>query len=419
MIKNHIIYTNFLDYQFTLKKAQGSFLWTKEGKKLIDFTSGWNVANLGWNDPEIIQAVIKQAKKNTFTSMWIGEEAQINFAKVFIRYLPDGLNVFCRVTGGTEANEKALILARSLTGRKKVIGFRDTYHGQSFGTMSIGYRPEYVQEIAPLVPEFIQMKFPSTYLTQKSEEETLNDFLELLEQNLTSRDVAAVVTEAGIITGWGSTHIAPRGYLSEVRRITKKYGTLLILDEVGTGFGRCGKMFGWELENVTPDIMTFAKGLTNGVAAMGAVAISDQFPEQEVAKAKTHSTFGWMPIACAAAIKVLEIHNRDQVWKTAQDHGAWMLKSLQQELNGNAFISQIVGIGMEFGVTFVKDSKSRKPDYVLAQRIIKRSFDQGLHLIFGGEGNIQIMPALTTPKKVLEKGIEIFLDAVHKVGKHA
>lgn len=415
MTKNHIIYTDFLDYQFTLRKAKGSYLWTGGGKRLIDFTSGWNVTNLGWNNPEVTQALIKQAKKNTFTSMWIGDEAQNIFARELSKYLPDGLNVFCRVTGGTEANEKALILARSLTGRKKVIGLRDTYHGQSFGTMSIGYRPEYVQEIAPLVPQFIQMEFPSTYLTRKSEEETLNGFLELLEQNLKSRDVAAVVTEAGIITGWGSTHVAPRGYLREVRRITKKYGTLLILDEVGTGFGRCGKMFGWELENVIPDIMTFAKGLTNGVAAMGAVAISDKFPEQEVAKVKTHSTFGWMPVACAAATKALEIHNRDQVWKTAQEHGAWMLKTLQHELNGNASISQIVGVGMELGVTFVEDSKTRKPNDVFAKLIIKKAFDKGLHLILGGDGNIQIMPPLTTPKNVLEKGIDIFVDVVNNI----
>lgn len=419
MTKNHIIYTNFLDYQFTLRKAKGSYLWTSVGKRLIDFTSGWNVTNLGWNHPEVTQALIAQAKKNTFTSMWISDEAQIVFAREFSKYLPDGLNVFCRVTGGTEANEKALILARSLTGRKKVIGFRDTYHGQSFGTMSIGYRPEYVQDIAPLVPQFIQMEFPNTYLTQKSEGETLNDFLERLEQQLKARDVAAVVTEAGIITGWGSTHIAPRGYLREVRKLTKEYGALLILDEVGTGFGRCGKMFGWELEGVTPDIMTFAKGLTNGVAAMGAVAISDQFPEQEVAKAKTHSTFGWMPIACAAATKVLEIHNRDQVWKTAQEHGVWMLKTLQQELNGNASIGQIVGIGMELGVTFVEDNETKKPNGAFAKLIIKKAFDQGLHLILGEDGNIQIMPPLITPKKVLEKGIEIFLDAVHKLDKLA
>ncbi len=418
MTKNHIIYSNFLDYQFTLKKAKGSFLWTKEGKKLIDFTSGWNVTNLGWNHPEVTRSLIKQAKKNTFTSMWIGDEAQIAFANELSKYLPDGINIFCRVTGGTEANEKALILARSLTGRKKVIGFRDAYHGQSFGTMSIGYRPAYVQDIAPLVPQFIQMEFPSTYITQKSEEETLNDFLEQLEQQLKTRDVAAIVTEAGIITGWGSTHIAPRGYLREVRKLAKQYGTLLILDEVGTGLSRCGKMFGWELERVTPDIMTFAKGLTNGVAAMGAVAISDQFPQQEVAKTKTHSTFGWMPVACAAATKVLEIHNRDQVWNTARDHGAWMLNALRQELNGSPTVSNIVGMGMELGITFVENGKTRKPNDALAKSIIKKSFDQGLHLILGENGNIQIMPPLTTPKKVLEKGIEIFVDAVHKADKH-
>lgn len=419
MIKHNIIYSNFLEYQFTLKKAEGSLLWTKEGRRLIDFTSGWNVTNLGWNHPEVLDAIIRQVKKNTYTSMWIGEEAQIALAEEFKQSLPKELSVFCRVTGGTEANEKALILARSLTRRKKIIGFRDTYHGQSFGTMSIGYRPEYAQDVAPLVPGFIQLDFPTTYVSGKSEKQTLDNFLSTLEYVLQKKDVAAIVTEAGIITGWGSTYIAPRGYLKAVRKLTQQYGTLLILDEVGTGFSRCGKLFGWELENVKPDIMTFAKGLTNGSGAMGAVVVSNRFSEKELSQAKTHSTFGWMPVECAAGRKVLEIHKRDRVWTQAVAKGAYLLTQLRKHLGDSPFVGNINGIGMEIGVTFVKDKASKTPHAELAKNVIARSFTKGLHLILGEDGNIQIMPPLTIPKQVLQEGLEIFVDAVGRAEKQA
>ncbi len=412
MIKNHIVYSNFCDWQFSIKKAHGSFIWTEAGKKLIDFTSGWNVTNLGWNNPEVNEAIIEQAKKNTYSAMWMEDEVQKQYAQELTNSLPKKLGYLLRTTGGTDANEKAMLVARTLTKRQTIIGFLDTYHGHSFGTISIGYRPEYIKDVAPVVPKFVKLPFPKTSGDEKQDQLILKDFAQQLEHMLKTEDVAAIVTEAGIITGWGSTYLAPQGYLSLLRKLTQKYSTLLILDEVGTGFSRCGKLFGMERENIVPDIATFAKGLSNGAAAISAVAISTDFDEKVLSGSKTNSTFGWTSVGCAAALKVLEIHKRDKVWEQAAINGKFLLGELKKQLADHPQVELINGLGMEIGLTFVTDKTTHKLNDELAKKIIARAYKMGLHLIFGGDGNIQIMPPLTTPKNVLEEGIEILVEAV-------
>lgn len=407
MIKNKIIYNNFSDWTFDLAKAKGDYLWDSKGNKLIDFTSGWNVTNLGWNNPEIIDAVTKQAKINTYAPMWTADPIQNEYAELLTKSLPSKLNSIGRATGGTEANEEAIKTARAFTGRHKIIGFKDTYHGQSFGTLAIGYLANYAvsKAISPMIQGFVQLDFPKVYGKNIDEEKVLSEFAKVLENALSKKDIAAIVTEAGIITGWGSTFVAPKGYLSLVRKLTRKYGTLLILDEVGTGFSRCGKLFGMELENVVPDIVTFAKGLTNGAVASGAMVTTKEIAEATSAKTNLTSTFGWTPIACAASLKVLQIHKRDKVWEKATKDGEYLLKSLRSELGNQSLVEDINGKGMEIGVHFTK-VKSAIP---LVLTFVERARENGLHIVSDHENNIQIMPPLTIERNALDKGIQIFI----------
>lgn len=415
MIKNHIAYNPVAsEWKFKIAKAKGSFIWDEKGKKLIDFTSGWNVANLGWNHPEISQAMIEQIRKgsSTYSCLWSSCEIQEQYAEELAKTLPKELNTFVRATGGTEANEEALKIARAATGRKKIVGFKDAYHGQSFAAMSIGYRPEYVKSIAPMLPDVIQIDFPSTYKTGKSEKQTLDEFLDALETILRKKDIAAIITEAGIITGWGSTHVAPNNYLASVRKLTREYGTLLILDEVGTGFSRCGKLFGMEIEGVVPDIATFAKGMSNGAAAIGAVAVNDNLIAPTLSKTNLTSTFGWMPVSCAAALATLRIHKRDTAWKQAQIKGNWLRNELKRKLASHPKLDDIRGIGMEIGVVFVKDKKTKEADTDFCQKVIEKAYKKGLHIVYGDEGSIQLMPPLTIEQEVLDEGIDIFAKSI-------
>jgi len=129
VIKHRLIYcTPFVEWWFDLDRAEGSFLWTKEGRRLIDFTSGWNTTNLGWNHPEVADAMIAQVRRNSYSAMWMAEDAQREYADMLTSALPEGLTAVGRATGGTEANEMAIKTARAFTGRKQVVGFVPTYH---------------------------------------------------------------------------------------------------------------------------------------------------------------------------------------------------------------------------------------------------------------------------------------------------
>lgn len=398
MIKNHIVYSEYCNYRFGLKRAEGSYLWDENDKKYIDFTSGWNVTNLGWNNPEINEAIKEQVDKNTFSPLWCAEEIQEKYAQMLIDSLPDPLDTCIKTTSGTEAIEVSIKIARAATGRKKIIGFKNSYHGQLFASMALGFTDNLVEKILPLVPKFVQMDYPR----DKGGKEVLNNFLNALEKELSNHDVAAIVTEANMITGWGSAFVAPKGYLKAVRGLVSKYGTLLIVDEVGTGFSRTGKLFAIEHENIVPDMLCLAKGMSNGGGALGAVVGSSNLINGVIGATNIISTFGWVPTACAAALKTLEIHQRDKIWETADSKGKYLLSELKSRLADNPKVIDIRGIGMEVGIEIPIDASRYN-------NIIDTAAKNGLHLTGDTESVIQLMPPITIPQEDLEKGIDILV----------
>jgi acetylornithine/N-succinyldiaminopimelate aminotransferase len=404
MLRNRIIYNSYSPWVFDLEKAEGSFLWTTDGDKLIDFSSGWNVVNLGWNHPEINEAVINQAGVNVYAPMWTADKVQNEYAEKLTAALPDNLTAVARATGGTEANEMALKMARAMSGRSRIVSIRDSYHGQSFGSIAAGFRPEFVKAISPVVPHFTQLEYPSTDRTEESGDEALKKFAAELEDQLSKNDVAAVLTEAGIVTGWGTTSVASKGYLKLIRELTTKFGTLLILDEVGTGFSRCGKLFALEIEDVVPDFVTLAKGISNGAAPIGATVTTDEIANTTYAKATLTSTFGWTPLACAAALKTLEIHQRDRVWQNAAGNGRFLLETLTNKLEGNPRVKEVRGIGMEVGIQLNAGTSEKD--------VVKEARSRGLHLAEAGEGTLQLMPPLTIDRPTLNEAIRILVDCL-------
>lgn len=409
MIKNHIIYNMYLDWSFDMERAEGSHLWTKNGKKLIDFTSGWNTTNLGWNHPEVAEALVLQVKKNTYAPMWTADAVQNEYASLLTGALPEPLTVVGRATGGTEANEMAIKTARAFTGRNKIVGFQETYHGQSVSTLAIGFP-------GPPVPDFVQLPYPQTYRTDKSPERVLQEFAGELEKALSRRDVAAVFTEAGIITGWGSTYVAPSGYLPLVRKLTERYGTMMILDEVGTGFSRCGALFGLELEGIAPDIVTVAKASSNGAAPIGSMITREDIAEATCAKTILLSTFGWTPLACAAALRTLQIHQRDKVWEKAKRDGEYIVSRLKKELADHPKVGDIRGLGMEIGLDIVNNKETKEKDAEGVEMIVRQAFKRDLHIACDHQSNIQLMPPLTIERTVLDEGLTRLIESVQMIG---
>jgi len=407
MITNNIVYTKFSAYRFNIKKAQDSYLWDDSDKRYIDFTSGWNVTNLGWNNKEVIDAGIKQLHINSYSPMWALDKTQDIYAQSLTKALGHNLTVVARTTGGMESIEMAIKTARAYTGRKKILGFFEQFHGSSINALSLGYRPEWISRLTDARLDFVHLEYPRLYKSKKTEKELLQELELQLETALKNADVAAVVTEVGIITGWGSTHVAPSGFIDIIRKVTKKYGTLLIIDEVGTGFSRLGSLFGIHHVNVDPDIVCLAKAIANGSGVMAAMITTKKIAEATYLTSNLQSTFGWNPVACAMAQKTLEIHQRDRVADQAKEKGKYIMDVLKKELKDAAIVGDIRGIGMEIGV----DMKDVKPERVV--KMVEDAFSSGLHIVCDYTSNIQLMPPLTIEKEVLNKGLDILISIIN------
>jgi len=417
MINHNVIFTKFSAWRFDMKAARDSYIWDKKNKRYIDFTSGWNVTNLGWNREEVISVGVKKLKQNSYSPMWALDESQITYAEELTKALGHGLTVVARATGGMEAIEMALKTARVFTGKKKIVSFYEQFHGSSMNALALGYRPEWISKITDPRTDIIQLNYPNIHKTEKTEKELLTELENSLEEVFKKGEVAALITEVGIISGWGSTAIAPNGYIQLIRKITKKYNVLLIIDEVGTGFSRIGSLFGFHQFGIDPDIVVLAKAITNGSAAMGAMVTTAGIAEATYLGSNLQSTFGWNPVACAMASKVLSLHLEEATWKQAISKGHHIKEILKKELKDNPFIGNIRGMGLEIGLDFVLDKKTKKENTELVMNIVNSSFIKGLHLVCDYTSNIQIMPPLTISSNNLEKGLDILISTIQSESK--
>lgn len=412
MLHKHIIFTSFSDYRFHLAKAKGSYIYDDQGKEYIDFTSGWNVTNLGWNHPEVIEAGITQLQENSFTPMWAMTPSQERYAHNLTQALGHKMEYIGRANGGVEAIEMAIKTARAYTGKKKIVSFYEQFHGSTINALSLSYRPEWMTKLTGPREDIIQVEYPNTYRTEKTATELLTDKEKELEKLFAQGDVAAVFTEAGIITGWGSVYCAPDGFLTMIRKLSKKYNVLLMLDEVGTGFGRTGTLWGMEREDISPDIITLAKAATNGSAPLSAMVTTKEIAEKTFTDTNLQSTFGWNPVACAIADKTLEIHLREKTWEMARAKGDFVRQYIHQKLAGTPHFGEVRGWGMENGIDLVIDTKTKQGHSELGKKVVSQAFAHGLHSVTDNSGVVHIMPPLTIEQATLEKGLEILTQTI-------
>ena len=344
--------------------------------------------------------------------MWLADPIQEEYAEKLTSSLPKSLTVITREVSGVTANIMAIKTARAYTGKRKILSFRDTFHGSLYQTLQLSYSPEYPISKAIFLDfkDHIQLKYPRVNFEDKNEKQILADFLFEFEKILKSdKEIGTFITESGVITGWGSTYIAPRGYLTEVRKLTKKYEVLLILDEVGTGFSRTGKLYCMNHEDVVPDIVTFAKGIGNG-ATIAATVTTQEIAEKTFSKSNPQSTFGWSPLNVAGALKTLEIHLRNKVWEKAEKDGNYITETLRTELKDTSYVEDINGIGMEIGVRLTNGLKNFN-----MVRFIEKTRSKGLHLANADSFSFQLMQPLTIKRNVLDKGLKIFIKEIKSI----
>lgn len=363
-------------------KAKGSFLYGPNGKKYIDFLTGWNVGNAGWNISEINQKIRKFSGPNYVSPSYL-YKPWVDLAEILAKITPGKLVKSFRATGGTEAVEIALQAAMAHTKRHKFISIEGSYHGHSIGAMSIG-SSEFREWYKNLLPGCYKIKPPLDARAGKK-----------IEKILSKRDVAAFISEP-IICNLGVV-IPTKEFFDIVQKACKKYETLLIIDEVATGFGRTGKLFASEHYGLKPDIMCLAKGITGGYGGIGAAIMTKEVAKSMEFNFSFYSTFGWHPLNVEATIASIKFILKNRLWEKAAIMGRYFEKRLKTIKF--RYPAQVRLRGLAIGVEF------KEKGY--ATQIVKKCMEKGLLFSDLDSHIFTLFPALNIDKITVKEGLDI------------
>jgi len=389
-------------------KGKNAEIWDSEGKRYLDYVGGYAVLNTGHLHPKVVEKVKNQL--NDFSHSCFAFAPHENAVKLSEelnkRYPITSDTKTFMVNSGAEAVENAVKIARYYTNKKSIISFKGGFHGRTYLAMGLtGKDKPYKEGFGPF-PEFVKHAlYPYSY-RDISDDDALASIKDLFKKTLNPNDTAAVVVE--IQLGEGGYIPASNYFLKSLREICNNNNILLIFDEVQTGYGRTGKMFGAETVGVNPDLVTLAKGIAGGfplAAVLGKAEIMDTIHDAGIG-----STFGASPVSCAAALGVLEAFDNENILGNASKQSEMMKSFLKNLMNENEFIGDVRGYGPMIGVEIVENKDSKTPNKEKAQEIINNCKDNGLLLVTCGEnGNvIRFMGPLTTPIKHVEEALGIF-----------
>jgi taurine--2-oxoglutarate transaminase len=340
--------------------AKGCWFWTPEGKRFLDFNSQLMCVNIGHGDERVVRAIKRQAETLAYANPFMATEARALLGRKLAEIAPGDIDVFFFTSGGSEANENALKLARQFTGRHKVLSFYRSYHGATAGSMMLTGDPRrWASE--PGMPGVVHVLNP--YHGIRRGWDTAEQALALLEETIQlegASTIAACFLEP--VTGTNGVLIPPDRYVQGVRDLCTKYGILMVADEVMSGFGRTGEWFAVDHWNVVPDLMTMAKGLTSAYVPLGAVgmrrSIADHFKDEVFFGGLTYNSH---PLGCAAALATLQVYEEDRLIENARRMGAIMQQRLEALQAKHAIVGAVRSIGLFGLVELVEDRGSMEP----------------------------------------------------------
>lgn len=371
---------------FEITGGKGCFLYGKNGREYLDFIGGWCVGTAGWQNAEMAEAISAQAREGFYVPPLLRYPRQDVLAKRLTELAPGKLKRVFRCTSGSEAVEFGIKCARSASGKSMIVTIDGVYHGHTYGAASLG--DACIEKMAPCLPGFIKLPMP------KTEEEGMSVVAEFERLIKNRGDIAAFISEP-LWTNAGC-FIPPEGFYKSIEVVCRKYGVLLAMDEVATGFGRCGRMFGSELWGIKPDIMCLGKAFTGGYAAMGATLVTEEVYRKS-AGIPDYSTFGWLPQDLAATEKNVEIIIRDRLSENARVVGAYMLQELK-ELEKLKKIKAVRGKGLIFGIEF------RLP---IAPLYAVAAYRKKLLIALADSRTLFISPPLIITKETAKQGTDI------------
>jgi alanine-glyoxylate transaminase/(R)-3-amino-2-methylpropionate-pyruvate transaminase len=408
-------------YQEPLVLEEGFGVRVKdpEGREYLDLFSGILTVSVGHCNPRVIDATVAQMKKLGHISTLYAHEMQVEAARKIADIAPGNLKRTFFSNSGTEAIETALMMACLATGRSEIIGLRVGYHGRSFMATSVtahsGWRP-----LATPVAGIKHAKSPNPYRCpygQPCDETCVDKFVDDLEEVIvttTNGRPAAFIAET--IMGVAGYVVPPAGYFEKAAEVIRRYGGLLIIDEVQAGFGRTGThWFGIQHWGVEPDIMVMAKGIANG-APVGATITTDEIAHAW--KGKTISTFGGNPVSMAQLCATQDELRDHDAPHNAQARGEQLRAALVEMQERHPWMGDVRGMGLMQAIEIVKDPVSKEPDMERTKKLLEATRAEGVLVGQGGlHGTvIRIGPSLLITEEEMAEGIEKLGRAIERVG---
>jgi len=391
------------------QRAVNSEIWDVEGKRYIDFSSGIAVMNVGHSHPRVQAAIARQLEAFQHVSFQVTPyEPYIELAERLNALAPGSdphKTIF--LTTGAEAVENAVKIARSHTKRSGVITFSGGFHGRTLLTLAMtGKVVPYKMGFGPLPGDVFHIRYPAVYRGTTSKD-SLAALEHLFNSDLDPSQVAAIVIEP--VLGEGGFYVAPFDFLQSLRQFCDQHGILLVADEIQSGFARTGKMFAIEHSGVVPDLMTVAKSIAGGLPLAGVIGKADIMDAPS--PGGLGGTYGGNPVACAAALAVLDVIAEEHLMQRAATLGQMLtrrFKAMAKKPAGQC-IGDIRGLGAMTAIELVKDRKLRTPAPELAKAVAQNAAQNGLLLLSCGiHGNVlRILAPLTISDKTLNEGLDI------------
>ncbi|CDI06012.1 aspartate aminotransferase family protein [Candidatus Nitrosotenuis uzonensis] len=364
-------------FPVTVEKGLGSRVWDINGKEYIDCMGGYGVALVGHRNPRVVAAIKSQIDKIITVHTSLYNKTREEFLENLIKVAPKGLTNVHLGNSGAEAVEAAIKFARKYTGKSGMIAMNGSYHGKSMGALSITFNPKYRKSFMPLVEKAVFSPFGDI--------ETLRSKID--------KDTAFIIMEP--IQGEGGIHVAPDGFLQQVRKLCDENRILLIFDEIQAGLGRTGKMWACDHWSTAPDIMCLAKGIAGGVP-MSATLVKPEILAA-MSKGEHSSTFGGNPLSCAAGVATLQALTQDGLIENAAKVGKTFREGLERLKEKHSIIRDIRGKGLMIGVEMKFEVKD----------ILFDGISEGVLLLYSGRNILRLLPPLVTSEDDVNKVLEV------------
>ncbi len=380
-------------------KGEGARLEDSDGRRYLDATGGLWCAQVGHGRPELAEAAKGQIEAlEFFASFWdFSNEPSVRLARRLVELAPDGIGGVYFTVGGSESNEIAMMMARMYHGRNGqpdrnlILSRHEAYHGITYGARTATGLDAFHTEVGPLPGGFHYLTAPKPYRLENCTDVCVEE-LERTIAELGADRIAAMIGEP--IMGMAGMVSPPEDYWPRMEKVLRKHGILLIFDEVVTGYGRTGTWFGTEHFDVSPDIISTAKGITSGYLPLGAVLVSEAVRDTVLSEGFVAGfTYTGHPTCCAVALRNLELLEDDGLLDNARTTGAYLLERFE-ELDDLACVGEVRGKGLMLGIELVEDRETKEPAVALAEQLGERFTDEAGVIVRNVGQNLIFSPPL-------------------------